>query len=222
MAISRRKTWRRLAPGASAERLVSDWLDQYAFEVNEVFPFQLQEGEPELVLQRLRTIDADLAKRYALTLQSAVHALRLAAGAASAALRPARLRARPRRRPRGNSRALAQGSRPASGRPWRQLLPDQARVPATRSSSAPRLSHGLRAVSDLQLYLDFFHRPGAGAGSQRGDDRESPAVRRHAPRLKPRLAALAPAQRRLKLASEFERSERSRRHDLSESQARWQ
>jgi len=145
------------------KRLVSDWLNEYAFEVNEVFPFQLQEGEPELVLQRLRTIDADLSSRYALTLQSAVHALRLRAGQ--------------RRLPFDLHVYVPDlnGDLEATLDRWRKVL---GLRPAGHGANCflvkpayPNAiffgfqsSHGLRAVSDLQLYLDFFHRPGAERG----------------------------------------------------------
>jgi len=145
------------------QRLVRDWLDQYAFEVNEVFPFQLQEGEPELVLQRLRTIDADLAKRYALTLQSAVHALRL--------------RREQRRLPFDLHVYVPDlsGDLEETLERWRKVL---GLRPAGHGANCflikpayphaiffgAQARHGLRAVSDLQLYLDFFHRPGAERG----------------------------------------------------------
>jgi len=140
-------------------RLLSDWLEEYAFEVNEVFPFQLQEGAPELVLQRLRTVDADLASRYALTLQSAVHALRLRRGQ--------------RRLPFDLHVYVPDLSGDLEGtlERWRKVL---GLRPAGHGANCflvkpayphavffgAQTSHGLRSVSDLQLYLDFFHRPG--------------------------------------------------------------
>ena len=145
------------------QKLVSDWTDQYAFEANEVFPFQLQEGEPELVLQRLRTIDADLAKRYALTLQSAVHALRLRQGQ--------------RRLPFDLHVYVPDlsGDLEETLERWRKVL---GLRPAGHGANCflikpaypnaiffgAQAQHGLRAVSDLQLYLDFFHRSGAERG----------------------------------------------------------
>lgn len=145
------------------QRLVHDWLEQYAFEVNEVFPYQLQDGEPELVLQRLRTIDADLAKRYALTLQSAVHALRLQRGQ--------------RRLPFDLHVYIPDlnGDLEETLERWRRVL---GLRPAGHGANCflikpaypnaiffgAQARHGLRAVSDLQLYLDFFHRPGAERG----------------------------------------------------------
>jgi len=145
------------------QRLVSDWLDEYAFEVNEVFPFQLQEGESELVLQRLRTIDADLANRYALTLQSAIHALRLRQGQ--------------RRLPFDLHVYIPDLNADIEGtlERWRKVL---GLRPAGHGANCflikpaypnaiffgAQARHGLRAVSDLQLYLDFFHRPGAERG----------------------------------------------------------
>lgn len=144
-------------------RLVRDWLDQYAFEVNEVFPFELQEGEPELVLQRLRTIDADLAKRYALTLQSAVHALQM--------------QRHQRRLPFDLHVYIPDlnGDLEGTLERWRNVL---GLRPAGHGANCflikpaypkaiffgAQAGHGLRAVSDLQLYLDFFHRPGTERG----------------------------------------------------------
>jgi len=146
-------------------RLVRDWLDEYDFESNDVFPFQLQDGDPEIVLQRLRTIDADLASRYALTLQSAVHALRLRRGQ--------------RRLPFDVHVYVPDlsGDLEDTLERWRQVL---GLRPAGHGANCflvkpaypnavffnAQASHGLRAVSDLQLYLDLFHRPGTGGGGQ--------------------------------------------------------
>ncbi|NKB89891.1 MAG: hypothetical protein GKS06_16890 [Acidobacteria bacterium] len=145
------------------KRLVSDWLGEYAFEVNEIFPFQLQEGEPELVLQKLRTVNSDLASRYALTLQSAVHAMRLRRGQ--------------RRLPFDLHVYVPDlnGNLEETLERWRQVL---GLRPAGHGANCflvkpaypnaiffgAQASHGLRAVSDLQLYLDFFHQPGAERG----------------------------------------------------------
>lgn len=138
------------------QRLVEDWLEEYAFEVNEVFPFQLRDDDVEATLQRLRTVEARLADRYALTLQSAVHALQL----------PSRQRRLPfdlhvylpdlaedledtleiwRR---------ALNLRPAGHGANCFLVKPSYRHAALFGAQA---SHGLRTVSDLQLYIDLFH-----------------------------------------------------------------
>lgn len=148
-------------------RLISDWLDEYAFETNESFPFQLREEDPEALLQRLRTVKDDLSQRYALTLQSAIHALRLRPGQ--------------RRLPFDVHIYLPDlGSDLESTlERWREIL---GLRPAGHGANcflvkpaypkaiffASQASHGLRTVSDLQLYLDLFHRPRGEAGKTFG------------------------------------------------------
>lgn len=140
------------------QRLVADWLEEYAFEVNEVFPFQRRDDDVEATLQRLRTARADLAGRYALTLDSAVHALQL--------------RPRQRRLPFDLHVYLPDLSDDPEDtlETWRQTLNLRPAghgancflvKPAYRHAALfdSQASHGLRAVSDLQLYIDLFHHP---------------------------------------------------------------
>ncbi len=139
-------------------RLLADWLDSYAFDVNEVFPFQLRDGDPESALQRLRTVRSGLAERYALTLDSAVHALQL--------------KPRQRRLPFDLHVYL-----PDLGVDLEETLETWRRVlrlrPAGHGANCflvkPAYRHavffgaqacqGLRVVSDLQLYIDLYHFP---------------------------------------------------------------
>ena len=135
------------------DRLVGDWLQHYTFEHNAVFPFQIREGGPGRALQRLRDLQPPQFDRYALTLGAAV--------------------------------ALDEGSEPSE---LHLYLPDLAenREGALESWSdalglraaghgadcflvgptyahgtffGMRRAHGLRLVSDLQLYLDLYHYP---------------------------------------------------------------
>lgn len=145
-------------------QLIEDWLEEYAFEVNEVFPFQLRDDDVGTALQRLRTVDADLADRYALTLQSAVHALQLPA--------------RQRRLPFDLHVYLPDLSEDLENtlEAWRQALNLR---PAGHGANCflvkpsykhaalfeAQTSHGLRTVSDLQLYIDLFHHPVEGRDS---------------------------------------------------------
>lgn len=144
-----------------SQQLVADWLEEYAFEVNEMFPFQLRDDDLEGALQRLRTVNSKLADRYALTLQSAVHALELA---------PAQ-----RRLPYDLHIYLPELNEDLEEtlETWRRVL---GLRPAGHGANCflvkPAYRHaiffdaqanqGLRSVSDLQLYMDLYHHPGSG------------------------------------------------------------
>ena len=143
------------------QRLLADWLSEYAFETNEVFPYQLRDADPETALQRLRTVGADLSDRYALTLNSAVHALQL--------------KRQQRRLPFDLHVYIPDLSEDLEGTldTWRQVLGLRPAghgancflvKPAYRHAVFfdSQASHGLRTVSDLQLYLDLYHAPGQG------------------------------------------------------------
>lgn len=154
-------------------RLIEDWLEEYSFETNEVFPYQLRDEDVETTLQRLRTAEPSVAGGYALTLQSAVHALQL--------------RNRQRRLPfdlhvyvpdlaEDLEDTLETWRRTLNLRPAGHgancfLVKPSYRHAALFGSQA---SQGLRTVSDLQLYMDLFHHPVEG--------RET-AMRSLAPRL---------------------------------------
>jgi hypothetical protein len=143
------------------QQLVADWLDEYAFDVNELYPFQLKDNNIEAALQRLRTVDAGLSDRYALTLQSAVHALELTA--------------KQRRLPYDLHVYLPDLNEDLEEtlETWRRVL---GLRPAGHGANCflvkPAYRHavffdsqaqqGLRSVSDLQLYMDLFHHPGRG------------------------------------------------------------
>ena len=137
-------------------RLVGEWLRQYAFEHNAVFPFRTRDDHVQDTLQLLRTLQPPLFERYALTLEAAVAAL-------------------------GGDHAPAQlhlylpdlaHDKDSALRLWSdtlQLRP--AGYDANCFLVAPTYTHaaffgmhraeGLRVVSDLQLYLDLFHYPSA-------------------------------------------------------------
>lgn len=138
------------------QRLIADWLSEYAFESNELFPFQLRDSDPESALQRLRTINPGMADRYALTLSSAVHALRL---------KPLQ-----RRLPFDLHIYLPDLNEDleATLESWRRALKLRPAghgancflvKPAYRHAIFfdSQASQGLRTVSDLQLYMDLFH-----------------------------------------------------------------
>jgi hypothetical protein len=143
------------------QRLLADWLSEYAFETNEVFPYQLRDADPETALQRLRTVGLDLTDRYALTLDSAVHALQL--------------KREQRRLPFDLHVYIPDLSEDLEGTldTWRQVLGLRPAghgancflvKPAYRHAVFfdSQARHGLRTVSDLQLYLDLYHAPGQG------------------------------------------------------------
>ena len=52
-------------------RLLEDWLRQYTFEQNKVYPFQMRETGVAETLERLRGLQPPLFDRYALTLDAA-------------------------------------------------------------------------------------------------------------------------------------------------------
>lgn len=140
-------------------QLVADWLEEYSFEVNEVFPFQLRDEDVEATLQRLRTARPGVADGYALTLDSAAHALRL--------------RDRQQRRLPFDLHVYVPelaGDLEDTLETWRKALNLRPAghgancflvKPAYRHAAlyGSQASHGLRAVSDLQLYIDLYHYP---------------------------------------------------------------
>jgi hypothetical protein len=140
------------------QQLVADWLEEYAFDVNELFPFQLKDDDLEGALQRLRTVNARLADRYALTLQSAVHALELAP--------------KQRRLPYDLHIYIPELNEDLEDtlETWRRVLGLRPAghgancflvKPAYRHAIFfdAQASQGLRSVSDLQLYMDLYHHP---------------------------------------------------------------
>ncbi len=137
-------------------RLVGEWLQQYAFEHNAVFPFRMREPRVEDTLQRLRTLQPPLFERYALTLDAAAAAL-------TGERRPHQLHLYLPDLEHDKKRVLDV---------WSEALWLQpAGYDADCFLVAPTYTHaaffgmhraeGLRVVSDLQLYLDLFHYPSA-------------------------------------------------------------
>ncbi len=137
-------------------RLVGEWLQQYAFEHNAVFPFRMREQRVEDTLQLLRALQPPLFERYALTLDAAVAAI-------SGERRPRQLHLYLPDLAHDQKRALEVWSEALQLRP--------AGYDADCFLVAPTYTHaaffgmhraeGLRVVSDLQLYLDLFHYPSA-------------------------------------------------------------
>lgn len=142
-------------------RLLDDWVEEYAFDdANEVYPFQIRDADVGATLQRLRTVRSDLADRYALTLQSAVHALQITSTQ--------------RRLPFDLHIYLPDLADDLEDtlESWRRVL---ALRPAGQGANCflvkpayrhavffgSQASQGLRTVSDLQLYIDLFHHPAA-------------------------------------------------------------
>jgi len=134
-------------------RLVGEWLRQYAFEHNAVFPFRMREPAGE-TMQLLRTLQPPLFERYALTLEAAVAAVTGDAEAKELHL---------------YLPDLAQNKKQAL-EVWQEALQLRpAGYDANCFLVAPTYTHaaffgmhraeGLRVVSDLQLYLDLFHYP---------------------------------------------------------------
>jgi hypothetical protein len=134
-------------------RLVGEWLQQYAFEHNAVFPFRMRASIAE-TLQILRTLQPPLFERYALTLEAAVAAL-------TGTEEPQQLHLYLPDLAQNKKRALEV---------WSEALQLRAAgYDANCFLVAPTYTHaaffgmhraeGLRLVSDLQLYLDLFHYP---------------------------------------------------------------
>jgi len=140
------------------DRLLSDWLEEYAFEQNEVYPFQMRGGNVMKTLDHLRALDEPLSGRYALTLQAALSTIS----------------------PSGDDPAqlhlylpdLLVESDDTLGL-WADTLDLRpAGLGANCFLVKPTYEHAtffgardhgdLRLVSDLQLYLDLFHYPAAG------------------------------------------------------------
>lgn len=136
-------------------RLVGEWLQQYAFEHNGVFPFRARSSVPETI-EMLRGLQPPLLDRYALTLDAAVAALTGERPAEQMHLYLPDLA-------QNQKRALELWSDALQLRP--------AGYDANCFLVAPTYTHaaffgmhradGLRVVADLQLYLDLFHYPSA-------------------------------------------------------------
>jgi len=136
-------------------RLLGEWLQQYAFEHNAVFPFRMREPAED-TLQMLRTLQPPLFERYALTLEAAVASL-------TGRRHPQQLHLYLPDLAHDKERALAVWADALQLRP--------AGYDADCFLVAPTYTHaaffgmyraeGLRVVSDLQLYLDLFHYPSA-------------------------------------------------------------
>lgn len=136
-------------------RLVGEWLQQYAFEHNAVFPFRMRQPIDD-TLELLRALQPPLFDRYALTLEAGV-------AAATGGRVPAQLHL--------YLPDLAQNRKIALELWSEALLLRPAGYDADCFLVAPTYTHaaffgmhraaGLRVVSDLQLYLDLFHYPSA-------------------------------------------------------------
>ncbi len=143
---------RLLHPG----RLLDDWLRQYSFEQNNVYPFQMREPAVAPTLERLRALQPPLFDRYALTLDAAVSAL-------SATTETEQLHVYLPDLAHQDEDALDAWATALSLRPAGHSA-NCFLIGPTYTHAAffgMRRAHGLRLVSDLQLYLDLFHYPAA-------------------------------------------------------------
>lgn len=136
-------------------RLVGEWLRQYAFEHNAVFPFRMRQPVTE-TLELLRRLQPPLFERYALTLEAGV-------AAATGGQSPEHLHLYLPDLAQNRQRALEVWSDALALRPAGYAA-DCFLVAPTYTHAAFFGMHraaGLRVVSDLQLYLDLFHYPSA-------------------------------------------------------------
>jgi len=137
-------------------RLLSDWLGQYAFEHNAVFPFRMREPGVGETLQRLRTLRPPLFDRYALTLDAAVATLDSRPPAEQLHVYLPDLT-------HDRDSALESWSAALDLRPAGHGADCFLLAPAYKHATFFGMNRveGLRVVSDLQLYLDLFHHSAA-------------------------------------------------------------
>jgi hypothetical protein len=137
-------------------RLLDDWVQQYAFEHNAVFPFRMREPAAGETLDRLRELPAPLQERYALTLEAAFAAI-------SPASEPEALHLYLPDLAIDKDRALDTWAEALRLRPAGHGADCFLVAPAYTHAAffGIRRAGGLRMVSDLQLYLDLFHYPAA-------------------------------------------------------------
>jgi len=137
-------------------RLVGDWLQEYTFEHNSVFPFRMQNSQPGETLQQLRTLGPPLFERYALTLDAAVATLRGQSKAKQLHLYLPDLS-------HDRDRALEMWSKALQLKPAGYDANCFLVTPTYKFAAffGMHRVEGLRVVSDLQLYLDLFHSHGA-------------------------------------------------------------
>jgi len=140
------------------DRLLNDWLEQYAFEQNEVYPFRVRGASVMDTIEHLRSLEPPLSDRYALTLQAAFSAF------SSLEDKPTQLHL--------YLPDLLGAADDTLGRWAGELDLRPAGLGANCFLIKPtyenatffgaRDHNDLRLVSDLQLYLDLYHYPAAG------------------------------------------------------------
>lgn len=136
-------------------RLLSEWLQEYAFEHNGVYPFRLKDGSIDAALERLRGLKAPLTERYALTLDAAVGML------SAESPSPTALHLYLPDTVENEELALQIWSDALELRPAGHGA-DCFLVNPTYAHGTffgVRERNGLQMVSDIQLYLDLFHYP---------------------------------------------------------------
>jgi len=136
-------------------RLLNEWLQEYAFEHNGVYPFRLKDGSIDAALDRLRHLEAPLSQRYAVTLDVAVRVLSSGPGP------PTALHLYLPDTVENEELALEMWSDALELRPAGHGA-DCFLVHPTYAHGTffgVRERGGLNIVSDIQLYLDLFHYP---------------------------------------------------------------
>jgi hypothetical protein len=137
-------------------RLIGDWLQQYTFEHNSVFPFRMKNSRPSETLQEIRSLRPPLFERYALTLDSAVAALKGQSNVKQLHLYLPDLSHK-------RDQALQMWSEALQLKPAGYDANCFLVGPTYKFATffGMHRVEGLRVVSDLQLYLDLFHSHGA-------------------------------------------------------------
>ena len=140
------------------DRLLSDWLEQYTFEQNEVYPFQVRGASVMDTIEHLKSLQPPLSDRYALTLQAALSTF------SPLENDPTQLHLYLPDLPTGSDDALNLWANELDLRPA-GLGANCFLIKPTYENATffgTRDHDDLRLVSDLQLYLDLFHYPAAG------------------------------------------------------------
>lgn len=140
------------------DRLLSDWLEQYAFEQNEVYPFQVRGASVMNAIEHLRNLEPPLSDGYALTLQAALSTFSTLKDA------PAQLHLYLPDLLVSSDDALNLWAEELDLRPAGLGANCFLIKPAYENATffGAHDQDDLHLVSDLQLYLDLYHYPSAG------------------------------------------------------------
>jgi hypothetical protein len=140
------------------DRLLSDWLQQYTFEQNEVYPFRVRGESVMNAIEHLRNLEPPRSGRYALTLQAALSTF------SSLEDEPAQLHLYLPDLLVSSDDALNEWADELDLRPA-GLGANCFLIKPTYENATFFGAHDhndLRLVSNLQLYLDLYHYPAAG------------------------------------------------------------